>query len=55
MTVTDEVDDFEADFEHDLKQYYNKLFPFQDMYSWLSVNFVNREFSFTLQSESYLR
>uniref|UniRef100_T1JEJ4 DNA primase n=1 Tax=Strigamia maritima TaxID=126957 RepID=T1JEJ4_STRMM len=44
-----------------LPTYYQRLFPFQMFYKWLSYGniqknyFMNREFSFTLQEEIYLR
>ncbi|KAK5666062.1 p48 polypeptide of DNA primase [Batrachochytrium dendrobatidis] len=44
-----------------LKTFYQRLFPFKEMYRWLSYggvhnyHFTNREFSFTLLSETYLR
>eukprot|EP00128_Syssomonas_multiformis_P018219 Colp12_sorted_trinity150504_noHs@10760 len=51
----------EADFEDLLRQYYGRLFPYKKYYRWLSygmVNkntFANREFSFTLKDDVYLR
>ncbi|XP_063931639.1 DNA primase small subunit-like isoform X2 [Zophobas morio] len=42
-----------------LKQYYCRLFPFIDYYHWLSYGnedyFANREFSFTLRDDIYIR
>ncbi|KAH6599072.1 hypothetical protein BASA50_003282 [Batrachochytrium salamandrivorans] len=44
-----------------LKTFYQRLFPFKELYRWLSYggvhnyHFTNREFSFTLASEIYIR
>ena len=44
-----------------MKTFYQKLFPFKDFYAWLSYGnipkyyFANREFSFTLASDVYIR
>ena len=42
-----------------LKYYYAQLFPFNQMFRWLSYNdpkeFAKREFSFTIQEDVYLR
>ncbi|KAJ3268350.1 primase, DNA, polypeptide 1 (49kDa) [Terramyces sp. JEL0728] len=59
MEAVDNSD--ELDFQKLLRLYYQKYFPFNDFYNWLSYgnfvkySFLNREFSFTLQSDSYLR
>ncbi|XP_003748121.1 DNA primase small subunit [Galendromus occidentalis] len=49
-------------FADELKVYYEKLFPVNIFYKWLSYGrdpsesyFVNREFSFTLEGDLYLR
>ncbi|KAJ3293519.1 hypothetical protein HK104_004391 [Borealophlyctis nickersoniae] len=50
-----------AHFQTLLKVFYQRLFPFKDVYRWLSYGnvqkhiFLNREFSFTLASETYIR
>jgi DNA primase small subunit len=44
-----------------LKSFYQRLFPFKEFYKWLSYGgvhkhyFMNREFSFTLASDTYIR
>lgn len=44
-----------------LKQYYDRLFPYSKFYKWLSYGntqkdyFSNREFSFTLKDDIYIR
>ncbi|KAJ3354537.1 hypothetical protein HDU91_005763 [Kappamyces sp. JEL0680] len=49
------------DFPQALKLYYAKMFPFKEFYNWLSYGnvpkyyFANREFSFTLPSDAYIR
>lgn len=57
------MDDY-SDFESLLRIYYERLFPFRRLYQWLndgseqhpnSLSFSNREFSFTLQDDVYLR
>eukprot|EP00040_Diaphanoeca_grandis_P040162 m.261453 g.261453 ORF g.261453 m.261453 type:complete len:455 (-) comp42162_c0_seq1:267-1631(-) len=50
-----------SEFPHLLKQYYNRLFPYNRFYRWLSYGntekhyFSNREFSFTLKDDVYIR
>ena len=51
----------EHDLQESLKIYYSKFFPFKDFYNWLSYGgsskhyFLNREFSFTLANQTYIR
>lgn len=54
--------DVDADeFPHLLQQYYARLFPYSHYYRWLSYGggdkkvFQNREFSFTLKDDVYIR
>ncbi|KAI8907814.1 hypothetical protein EDD86DRAFT_191877 [Gorgonomyces haynaldii] len=48
-------------FSDAIRIYYERLFPIRDFYNWLTYGnidkylFVNREFSFTLPSEAYVR
>lgn len=48
-----------SDFEGLLRIYYERLFPFKKFHRWLSIGsqfpFPNREFSFTLANDIYLR
>jgi len=50
-----------ADFTEALRLYYSTQFPYQLIYNWLDykeapeVRFVNREFSFTLPGDIYIR
>lgn len=49
------------DFNDQLRIYYERFFPFREFHQWLAYGgvqkhiFTNREFSFTLPSEAYLR
>lgn len=47
------------EFPHLLKQFYERLFPYNRFYRWLSYgsqrDFENREFSFTLKDDIYIR
>eukprot|EP00035_Acanthoeca_spectabilis_P037359 m.44816 g.44816 ORF g.44816 m.44816 type:complete len:446 (-) comp8574_c0_seq1:2404-3741(-) len=51
----------EQEFPMLLKQYYDRLFPYHRFYRWLSYGkgdsdyFCNREFSFTLKDDVYIR
>ena len=50
-----------ADMPFLLKQYYNRFFPYDKYYQWLSYEtppeeyFAKREFSFTLKDDVYIR
>lgn len=50
-----------SEFPHLLKQFYERLFPYNRFYRWLSYGnttknyFQNREFSFTLKDDVYIR
>ncbi len=51
----------ESEFPHLLAQYYSRLFPYSRFFKWLSYGagdksvFQNREFSFTLKDDVYIR